>query len=147
MRKVAIVGAGMGGLAVAGTLRRAGFTNIRIFEQASRFARIGAGIQMMPNSMKVLRGIGVEDRLRRLAFAPRAVPAPVPSPVHGHPSPLSAAARTTDGCVFTWGADLEGSTRFGLSRTDLPRTRDRPRPSSVRPSRQRPSSTAPPPTR
>ena len=67
---IAIVGAGMGGLAVAGTLRRAGFENVRVYEQASRFARIGAGIQMMPNSMKVLRGIGVEERLRRLAFAP-----------------------------------------------------------------------------
>jgi 2-polyprenyl-6-methoxyphenol hydroxylase-like FAD-dependent oxidoreductase len=67
---IAIIGAGMGGMAVAGTLRRAGFQNIRIFEQASRFARIGAGIQMMPNSMKVLRGIGVEERLRAVAFAP-----------------------------------------------------------------------------
>jgi 2-polyprenyl-6-methoxyphenol hydroxylase-like FAD-dependent oxidoreductase len=66
---VAIVGAGMGGLAVAGTLRKFGF-EVRVYEQASRFARIGAGIQMMPNSMKVLRGIGVEDRLRRAAFAP-----------------------------------------------------------------------------
>src|SRR4029079_4042373 len=67
---IAIVGAGMGGMAVAGTLRRAGFTNLAVFEQAGRFARIGAGIQMMPNSMKVLRGIGVEDRLKELAFAP-----------------------------------------------------------------------------
>src|SRR5215210_5073212 len=67
---IAVVGAGMGGMAVAGTLRRAGFTNVQVYEQASRFARIGAGIQMMPNSMKVLRGIGVEERLRRLAFAP-----------------------------------------------------------------------------
>ncbi len=67
---IAIVGAGMGGLAVAATLRRAGF-DVRVFEQATRFARIGAGIQMMPNSMKVLRGIGVEERLKRVAFAPR----------------------------------------------------------------------------
>src|SRR5215210_3265966 len=67
---IAVVGAGMGGMAVAGTLRRAGFTNIRIYEQASRFARIGAGIQMMPNSMKVLRGIGIEARLREFSFAP-----------------------------------------------------------------------------
>ncbi|MGZ8203311.1 MAG: FAD-dependent monooxygenase [Burkholderiales bacterium] len=67
---IAIVGAGMGGLAVAGTLRRAGFVNVEVYEQAGRFARIGAGIQMMPNSMKVLRGIGVEERLRRVAFAP-----------------------------------------------------------------------------
>jgi salicylate hydroxylase/6-hydroxynicotinate 3-monooxygenase len=42
----------------------------RIYEQAERFARIGAGIQMMPNSMQVLRRIGIEDRLRRISFAP-----------------------------------------------------------------------------
>src|SRR5216684_864710 len=66
---VAIVGAGMGGLAVAATLRRAGI-GVRVYEQAHQFARIGAGIQMMPNSMKVLRGIGVEERLRRTAFQP-----------------------------------------------------------------------------
>ena len=67
--KIAIVGAGMGGMAAAATLRQAGFS-VQVYEQASRFARIGAGIQMMPNSMKVLRGIGVEDHLRRTAFAP-----------------------------------------------------------------------------
>jgi salicylate hydroxylase/6-hydroxynicotinate 3-monooxygenase len=66
---IAVVGAGMGGLAVAATLRRVGF-NVEVYEQASRFARIGAGIQMMPNSMKVLRGIGVEDRLKSVAFPP-----------------------------------------------------------------------------
>jgi salicylate hydroxylase/6-hydroxynicotinate 3-monooxygenase len=66
---IAIVGAGMGGLAVAATLRSAGF-DVQVYEQASRFARIGAGIQMMPNSMKVLRGIGIEQRLRDTSFAP-----------------------------------------------------------------------------
>jgi 2-polyprenyl-6-methoxyphenol hydroxylase-like FAD-dependent oxidoreductase len=66
---VAIVGAGMGGLAAAATLRRAGL-DVRVYEQASRFERIGAGIQMMPNSMKVLRRIGIEDRLRQIAFQP-----------------------------------------------------------------------------
>ena len=66
---IAIVGAGMGGLAVAATLRRAAIE----FRSTSRprvLRRIGAGIQMMPNSMKVLRGIGVEDRLRAESFAP-----------------------------------------------------------------------------
>jgi 6-hydroxynicotinate 3-monooxygenase len=66
---IAIIGAGMGGLAVAATLRRVGF-DAQIYEQAPRFARIGAGIQMMPNSMKVLRGIGVEEKLRQTAFEP-----------------------------------------------------------------------------
>jgi salicylate hydroxylase/6-hydroxynicotinate 3-monooxygenase len=66
---IAIIGAGMGGLAVAATLRRAGF-DVAVYEQAARFARIGAGIQMMPNSMKVLREIGIEQRLREISFAP-----------------------------------------------------------------------------
>src|SRR5215475_8475536 len=66
---VAIVGAGMGGLAVAATLRRASI-GVQVYEQTVRFTRIGAGIQMMPNSMKVLRGIGIEQRLRETSFAP-----------------------------------------------------------------------------
>ncbi len=67
---VAIVGAGMGGLAAAAALRAIG-ARVRVYEQAGRFARIGAGIQMLPNSMKVLRGIGVERKVRGFAFAPR----------------------------------------------------------------------------
>ena len=43
---------------------------MQVYEQAARFARIGAGIQMMPNSMKVLREIGIEERLREVSFAP-----------------------------------------------------------------------------
>ena len=66
---IAVIGAGMGGLAVAATLRRVDI-DVAVYEQAPRFARIGAGIQMMPNSMKVLRGIGIEDRLRKTSFAP-----------------------------------------------------------------------------
>src|ERR1700722_9493737 len=65
----AIVGAGIGGLTAASTLRGIGI-DVRIYEQAARFARVGAGIQMMANSMKVLRKIGVEERMRRTAFQP-----------------------------------------------------------------------------
>jgi salicylate hydroxylase/6-hydroxynicotinate 3-monooxygenase len=66
---VAIVGAGMGGMAAAGTLRQAGI-DVAVYEQAHQFGRIGAGIQMLPNSMHVLRGIGVENRLKQVAHAP-----------------------------------------------------------------------------
>ncbi|HEX9877785.1 MAG TPA: FAD-dependent monooxygenase [Gammaproteobacteria bacterium] len=68
-RTVAIVGGGMGGLATAATLSRAGL-DVTIYEQAKAFTRIGAGIQMMPNSMKVLRRIGVEEVLRATSFKP-----------------------------------------------------------------------------
>src|SRR5215510_320252 len=66
---IAIVGAGIGGLAAAATLRRLGM-DAQVYEQAQRFGHIGAGIQMMPNSMKVLRQIGVEERVRHTSFAP-----------------------------------------------------------------------------
>ena len=67
---IAVVGAGMGGLTLAVALLQRG-ARVDVYEQASRFARVGAGIQMLPNSMKVLRGIGIEDRLRAFAFAPK----------------------------------------------------------------------------
>jgi salicylate hydroxylase/6-hydroxynicotinate 3-monooxygenase len=66
---IAIAGAGMGGLTSAIALRRFGF-DVQVYEQAHQFARVGAGIQMLPNSMKVLREIGIEDRLRRISFEP-----------------------------------------------------------------------------
>jgi 2-polyprenyl-6-methoxyphenol hydroxylase-like FAD-dependent oxidoreductase len=64
---IAVIGAGIGGLAVASLLARGGH-EVHIFEQAPRFARIGAGIQMAPNAMKVLRGLGIEDHVRALGF-------------------------------------------------------------------------------
>ena len=39
-------------------------------EQAPAFSRLGAGIQMSPNAMKVLRAIGLEPALRAFAFQP-----------------------------------------------------------------------------
>lgn len=67
---VAIVGAGMGGLATAAALRRVGI-DVTVYEQASQFARIGAGIQIGCNAMKVLRELGLEQRMRGQSFYPR----------------------------------------------------------------------------
>jgi 6-hydroxynicotinate 3-monooxygenase len=67
---IAIVGAGMGGLATAAALRRLGI-DVMVYEQASQFARIGAGIQIGCNAMKVLRKLGLEARLRAQSFYPR----------------------------------------------------------------------------
>ncbi len=67
--RIAVIGAGIGGLAVAACLRKAGIETT-IYEQAPAFARIGAGIQMSPNAMRVLTGIGVGDKIRAAAFRP-----------------------------------------------------------------------------
>ena len=66
---IAIVGAGIGGLAAAAALRRFGI-DATVYEQADEFTRVGAGIQQSPNAVKVHRGLGIEDRLRDVAFAP-----------------------------------------------------------------------------
>lgn len=66
---IAIIGAGIGGLAVAAALRQAGFA-ATVYEQADAFVRVGAGIQQSPNAMKVHRGLGIEERLRDVGFAP-----------------------------------------------------------------------------
>ena len=67
---IAIIGAGMGGLATAAALRRVGI-DVTVYEQATQFARLGAGIQIGCNAMKVLRGLGLEARLRAQSFYPR----------------------------------------------------------------------------
>ncbi len=67
---IAVIGAGMGGLAAAAALRRAGI-DVTVYEQAARFSRLGAGIQIGCNAMKVLRRFGLEPALRGTAFYPR----------------------------------------------------------------------------
>lgn len=68
---IAIIGAGIGGLTAAACLRRVGI-EARIYEQARQFTRLGAGIQQSPNSVKVLRELELEARLRAIAFQPEA---------------------------------------------------------------------------
>ena len=60
--RIAVVGAGLGGLTAAGFLQRAGFP-VNVYEQAPAFSRIGAGIILVANVMKVLRRLGIEDAL------------------------------------------------------------------------------------
>src|ERR1043165_1548084 len=67
---VAIIGAGMGGLAAAAALRKAGL-DVTVYEQARQFTRLGAGIQIGCHAMHVLRGLGLENRLRSETFYPR----------------------------------------------------------------------------
>ncbi|MBT5111313.1 MAG: NAD(P)-binding protein [Rhodospirillaceae bacterium] len=105
---IAIIGAGIGGLAAAAALRLVGL-DVRIYEQASAFARIGAGIQQSPNSIKVLRRLGLEDRLSAAAFRPH-----------------SALNRQSDTGEVTWermlGDDAErhfGAPYFLMHRGDL----------------------------
>jgi 6-hydroxynicotinate 3-monooxygenase len=61
-KRIAVVGAGLGGLTVTGFLQRSGFS-VKVYEQAPTFSRIGAGIILTANATKVLRRLGIEDGL------------------------------------------------------------------------------------
>jgi len=67
--KIAIVGAGIGGLAAAAALRRFGIA-AEVYEQATAFGHVGAGIQLTANATKALAGFGLLPRLRAAGFAP-----------------------------------------------------------------------------
>ena len=68
-KPIAIIGAGLGGLVVGALLQQRGQT-VRIFEQSSAFTRLGAGINLSPNVMRVLHAIGAEQRLLEIGIRP-----------------------------------------------------------------------------
>jgi salicylate hydroxylase len=70
--RVAIIGAGIGGLAAAVALRQRGY-EVAIYERATRLEEAGAGLQIGPNGVKVLRALGLEDELMRNAFEPLSI--------------------------------------------------------------------------
>jgi 6-hydroxynicotinate 3-monooxygenase len=67
--RIAIIGAGIGGLTAAACLRRIGM-DVRIYDQARGFTRLGAGIQQAPNSIRVLYALGLKEKLLAQAFQP-----------------------------------------------------------------------------
>ncbi|MDU7523270.1 MAG: FAD-dependent monooxygenase, partial [Roseomonas mucosa] len=68
-QRIAVVGAGLGGACAAALLQRAGF-EVAVFEQAPAFSRLGAGIHMGPNVMKIFRHMGIEDSVAALGSHP-----------------------------------------------------------------------------
>jgi salicylate hydroxylase len=69
---IAIVGGGIGGLAAALSLLKAGF-DVQVYEQARALREVGAGIVLTPNVSRLLHGMGLTETLERLAVAPTVV--------------------------------------------------------------------------
>lgn len=70
--KILISGGGIGGLCAALCLAQSGHS-VTIFEQATAFTEVGAGLQVSPNAMKVLRALGLEAEARAAAFEPEQI--------------------------------------------------------------------------
>lgn len=69
---IGICGGGIGGLAAAIALRAAGRDDVVVYEQAPLFGRVGADINLTPNAVRALDGLGggVGERLRETAARP-----------------------------------------------------------------------------
>ncbi len=62
IRAAAVVGAGIGGLACATALARKGVA-VTVYERAPEIREVGAGLQISPNGLAVLRALGLDQAL------------------------------------------------------------------------------------
>jgi salicylate hydroxylase len=67
-----VIGAGIGGMAAAIALRRAGL-DVSLFEQTIAQREVGAGIQISPNASRLLGRYGLGDAMARVAVRPSAI--------------------------------------------------------------------------
>ena len=67
--RIGIVGAGIGGLAAAIALHRAG-PDVTVFDRSKQFMRVGADINLTPNAVRALDGLGVGPAAREHAARP-----------------------------------------------------------------------------
>jgi len=66
---IAIIGGGIGGLALALALLREGL-DVVVYEQAPELREVGAGVQISANGTRVLHALGLEAEVARLSFVP-----------------------------------------------------------------------------
>ena len=95
---MAIIGGGIGGSTAGCALAQAGL-EVSLHEAAPELKEIGAGVALHPNAMRVLRMVGVEDAVRRVA---------------GH-SEYSATRNWRTGRVISKISRSEQAATFGLS--------------------------------
>ncbi len=69
MTKVAIIGGGIGGLAVALALARRGI-DVEVYEQAGELRELGAGVQISANGTRVLHALGLKAALDKVQVLP-----------------------------------------------------------------------------
>lgn len=58
-RRIAVVGGGLGGMAFMNSAMHAGLLNIHIYEAASQFTEVGAGVNITRNANNVLDAFGI----------------------------------------------------------------------------------------
>lgn len=69
-KKIVIAGAGIGGLCAAIALAKRGF-EVAVYEQSLQLGEVGAGLQLSPNAMHVLKALGLAAQVKAKAFCPK----------------------------------------------------------------------------
>jgi salicylate hydroxylase len=65
VQRAVVVGGGIGGMAAAAALDRAGI-DVQVHEQARELTEVGAGVSLAPNGLRMLDRLGVGEGIRRL---------------------------------------------------------------------------------
>ncbi|MFL4474485.1 FAD-dependent monooxygenase [Paeniglutamicibacter sp. MACA_103] len=107
--RIVILGGGIGGLAAAGFLHRAGLT-ATVYEQAPELGAVGAGLVVSPNAVRLIRRLGSID-----AFLETAVPLDVGWEFRRwEDGSVLSAEQLTDRCE-----ELYGERTYVAHRADL----------------------------
>ena len=67
-KRIAIIGAGIGGMTAAVTLAQKGI-QVSVFEQAPELSEVGAGITITPNATKGLIHLGLDQEMKKVGMA------------------------------------------------------------------------------
>jgi salicylate hydroxylase len=119
-RQIIVAGGGIAGLTAALAFVRRGFP-VQLYERADRLEEVGAGLQLSPNAVHLLRELGVTQALASVAVRPDAVRLVDAVSL----TPL-AEVRLGDFAEGRWGAPYLVAHRADLQSVLLARARQEP---------------------
>ena len=92
--RAVVVGGGIGGIAAAVALARAGI-DVQVHEQAQQLAEVGAGVSLAPNGLRMLERLGVGEQVRRMGarYAASELRLPDGRPVQHEPYQFAMAGQ------------------------------------------------------
>src|SRR5476649_2607708 len=106
--RIGVIGGGIGGAALLAALQQRGM-EAHLFERTAVFKEVGAGVQMSPNAVKVLRALGLQRALRQFGFLPHEIVGR-----HWRSGRMTFRTPLSDTCPQLFGAEY-----YHLHRADL----------------------------
>lgn len=64
-KQIAIIGGGLGGMSFLNAAVYVGLKNVQLYEQASQFAEVGAGVNITANANRILDAFGLQESMMR----------------------------------------------------------------------------------